>query len=152
SMRRIVYDNDFQPKDLSGKSIHRWQFPKGRWTGDSARTPKVFTHTAASPNESTEWMTYHHLLRASHVRQMPEQLRAPPGMVRAGSDPDTAQEALIGNMQGYNTSNGQEITGKHWVGDLMLDCEVQVSDTQGEFVLELSKGIDRFQAKFDLSN
>jgi signal peptidase I len=115
----------------------------------------VFTHTTTSPNEATEWMTYHHLLRTSHVRQMPEQLRAPANLIRGGApgtDTDTVQEALIANMQGYNTSNGQEITGRHWVGDLMLDCEVQITDPQGEFVLELSKGIDRFQARFDVAS
>jgi signal peptidase I len=34
----------------------------------------------------------------------------------------------------------------------MLDCTVKVTEPQGELILELAKGLDRFQARFNLSN
>src|SRR5262249_40923501 len=40
---------------------------------------------------------------------------------------------------------------QNWVGDLSLDCEVTVDQPDGELVLELSKGVDRFQAVWDLN-
>jgi signal peptidase I len=147
AMRRIVYNNDFQAKDEARAGKHRWKFTKGRWAGDSVNMPKVFTHTAGAANEPVEWMTYHHLLRDSHINRG-RQPANPPGF-------ETREEKLIANMQGYNTGEGdrnQDITGEFWVGDLMLDCEVQITDAQGELLLELSRGIDRFQARFDLSN
>ncbi len=35
-----------------------------------------------------------------------------------------------------------------WVGDLILECEAEVGDPAAEVVLELSKGVNRYQAKF----
>src|SRR5262249_42367917 len=38
-----------------------------------------------------------------------------------------------------------------WVGDLILECEAEVTTAEGELVLELSKGPERFRARFDLA-
>ena len=35
------------------------------------------------------------------------------------------------------------------VGDLMLECDVTVTEPKGAFVLEVSRGIHRYQARFD---
>jgi signal peptidase I len=42
--------------------------------------------------------------------------------------------------------------GQDWVGDLMLECQVQVREPKGELYFELSKGMHRFQARWDLSS
>src|SRR5262249_19180216 len=42
--------------------------------------------------------------------------------------------------------------GPNWVGDLLLECEVTVEQPGGEFTMELSKGVDRFRAVFDLTS
>src|SRR5206468_5243418 len=39
----------------------------------------------------------------------------------------------------------------NWVGDLILECDVTIHQPQGELVLDLAKGVDRFQAKWDLA-
>ncbi len=41
--------------------------------------------------------------------------------------------------------------GNNWVGDLILECEATVDNPQGELTLELSKGVDRFRARWDLA-
>lgn len=157
SMRRIVNNNDFQPKDRKG--VQRWQFTKGRWSGDNAAAPKVYSHSSQATAEGLEWITYQHLLRPEHVHYGEQFNRPSMPSNPSGFEKDEKgapeQRRLITDMQGYNTGEddrNKDVTGKNWVGDLMLDCEVQITDAQGEFVMELSKGIDRFQARFDLSN
>jgi len=69
---------------------------------------------------------------------------------------------LITDFLSYNTvgANGREdhphfpfhYSPGNWVGDLMLECQLKVEKSGGEFVMELSKGIDRFQARFDLQS
>jgi signal peptidase I len=41
---------------------------------------------------------------------------------------------------------------ENWVGDLLLECEVTHDKPQGELVLELSKGVDRFRARWELAS
>ena len=42
-------------------------------------------------------------------------------------------------------------TPENWVGDLILECDVALDALQGEVVLEVVRGVDRFQARFDLA-
>src|SRR5207237_3625877 len=39
---------------------------------------------------------------------------------------------------------------QNWVGDLMTECDVEVTQAQGELVLELRKGVRYYQARWDL--
>src|SRR5262245_31972778 len=61
AMRRIVFDNDHQPKELTNVGIRRWQFGS-RWAGNDPKAPKVFTHTPKGPDEKPEWLAYGHIL------------------------------------------------------------------------------------------
>jgi signal peptidase I len=58
---------------------------------------------------------------------------------------------LITDFMGYNSSEGHGFNGTQCVGDLMLECNVTVQKAVGQLRLELSKGVDRFQARFDLA-
>jgi len=137
AVRRLVFDNEHQPKDLIGK------VPRPRWgaegtTGwkpDHEKEPKHFQHSSGA-DAALAWLRYQHLI-PDHDRLQ-------------------ARAELITDFMGYNT--WEERRGQHappaqdWVGDLMLECEVQVEQAQGELVLELSKGVDRFQARWDLAS
>src|SRR5439155_2372259 len=137
AVRRLVFDNEHQPKDLIGKAPSRWgaDSEPSAWKPDNRNEPKRFDHAAGSGSE-VAWLRYRHLV-PDH-----ERLRARP--------------ELITDFMGYNT--WQEQRGNHsspaqdWVGDLMLECGVVVEQAQGDLILELSKGIDRFQARWDLSS
>jgi signal peptidase I len=62
---------------------------------------------------------------------------------------------LITDFMGYNTwegPHGSQVLGENWVGDLILECDVQTDAAQGELTLELSRGVDRFRARFDLAS
>ncbi len=140
TMRRLVYNNDHQPKDLVGKVEPRWQARSG-WTPNNSEIPTAFTRNEDAAADS--WITYQHRI---------VQRDSTEGNV---SSPGTVE--LIKNAMGYNDGEPGPPSGKtyenyFWVGDLMIECEVDVTTAAGEFTLELSKGADRFQARFDLTN
>lgn len=141
SMRRIVYDNDFQPKDLVGERFQRWSPKAGTaWKQDSATTYV----TDASMDKEVSWLRYRHLV----VKGQEE------GGPRSGTqDPKVS---LITDFYGYNSINSslnrlRRQTNANWAGDLMLECTLEVTQPQGEFWMEVNRGIDRFRARFDLS-
>jgi signal peptidase I len=139
--RRMVFDNDFQPKDLEQMELKRWQrwqaeHNDGSWTYDNNDEPRAFKHAAREAGD-IDWMRYQHLLPADNRRSV--------------------RPELITDFMGYNTwldaTNMRHATpAPNWVGDLMLECDVDVQQASGEFVFELSKGIDRFRARWDLAS
>jgi signal peptidase I len=127
SMRRIVYDNDHPAEDLTGSAWDRWTSTTTGWNSGPDHT---FQH-AQPTKQGTEWLRYRHVLRGEN--------RSP---------------QLITDFLGYNTSAVDGIRpplSQNWVGDLLIECEVQIDKAQGELVLELSKGVDRFRAQWDLT-
>jgi signal peptidase I len=137
AMRRLVYDNDHQADNLIGVAPPRWQMAaNSHWSADNDQSPKVFSTDGSGPN--VEWLRYQHLI-VKHGTNEPPSL---PGKVEP-----------IMNFMGYNAgepSNGRIET--NWVGDLMLECTAKVENNQGELILELAEGSERFQAQFDLAS
>jgi signal peptidase I len=121
AMRRIVYDNDHPARDLTDE----------RWTGSGwSASGRAFAH-AGPGGKTSDWLTYNHLLR---------------------TEPGKPQ--LITDFMGYNTPKLGDFlhkSGLNWVPDLMLETEATVDKPEGSLTLELSHGVDRFQARFDLA-
>jgi hypothetical protein len=153
AMRRIVYDNDFPARDLEGVIPPRWN-PKAQsgWKADNRRG-FVF----AGDGKQTDWLRYQHYVRRPLLNP-----------IGANMKPE-----LIADILSYNTVprswNFHEFDGKaprspadipwkkaiesqFWVGDLILEAEVNAESAQGEFRMELSRGPFRFQARFDLAS
>ncbi|HTU17200.1 MAG TPA: S26 family signal peptidase [Gemmataceae bacterium] len=128
SMMRIVFDND-HPSRLNPASTDRWKSPDGSW---QAIAPHGLRHDSADSGH-VDWLTYHHTLR----------------------DNQGLKPSLITDIMGYNTyqsaSHERPQLDNNWVGDLILECEAAIDNPQGELTLELSHGVDRFQARWDLS-
>lgn len=123
TMRRLVYDNFHQARDLKDERYRRWvASPAGGWTSEPL---SVFRSDGSSAEPA--WLRYRHVLR---------------------KNPDQPQ--LITDFMGYNTGTVRGMPGENWASDLMLECQVQVEKAQGQLLLELSRGPDRFQAVFDL--
>jgi signal peptidase I len=132
SMRRLVYDNDHPARDLEKTFPPRWAGEGEAWSADEARGFRF-----APQGSELAWLRYSHILRSS-----------PPNAN------GKLQPELITDFMGYNTyepGHGGS-SGQNWVGDLMLECEVAADQPAGELVLELAKGVDRFQARWDLSS
>ncbi len=99
---------------------------KARWEKDSAWTSTEDQKNYTSSNSGgTAWLRYGNITRDSK-----------------------GKKTLITDFLSYNSANAEPT--EHWVGDLIVTCEVTVQKAEGEFLLELSKGHDRFRAVWDL--
>ncbi|MCI0640354.1 MAG: S26 family signal peptidase [Gemmataceae bacterium] len=140
AMRRIVYDNDFPAKDLTGPEWERWRPEEGAAWAASKRNG--FVHDGGK-NDAVDWLRYWHVLRPGH------------GEPAVGA---RSKRELITDFMAYNSYQSAEHgdamspSSSNWVGDLMLECKLDVQGSTGEFWMELSKGIHRFRARFDLSS
>jgi hypothetical protein len=135
----VMDDVAFEP--LTGPAYQRWYAPAGDWQPGTTDRGQTFSGRAAGG--AWQWLRYRHLLPKPDRRT-------------------EVEKQLITNFLGYNTGDARPaahpnvVTSAgdmdHWVGDLMLELTVQVQGNQGELVLELSEGPDRFQARFRLDN
>jgi signal peptidase I len=131
AMQRIVYDHDFMPRDLGQSPLGapiRWAGPGWKSVGSG------FVSPAAA--EQISWLRYSHILRPENPETTPE-------------------PELITDFLGYNAGvmgGSAPVRGKNWVSDLILETEVEINKSEGELTLELSKGIDRFQARWNLAD
>ncbi len=120
AMMRLVYDNDHPGKGL----------PE-RWGGDGWQV-EGRGFRADGKGDRVAWLHYSHLPDRDHPNR-PE---------------------LITDFMGYNTfvnSNHQRPPGENWVGDLIVECEVTLPDQpSGDLTLELSRGVERYRARWDL--
>jgi signal peptidase I len=138
ALRRIVYDNDFQAVDLAAApELRRWRPEQSSaWKAD--KDFRAF-HCAGGKADAIDWLRYRHV---------------PPGPERAGLAGHEVKPQLITDFEAYNNftlqARGIQGPAQNWVGDLMLECKLTVDKAEGSFHMELSRGINRYRARFDL--
>jgi signal peptidase I len=150
ALSRPVFDNDHQAKDLVGVLPERWA-PQGvvAWAVDGGTG---FHHPGNTTGE--QWLRYRHVLRPTSewgsLLKLDE-IRRKEKIAEIAGRPHWPQ--LITDFLGYNSfeSARHSKPAPNWAGDLMLECNLTVSAAQGEFWMEVNKGVDRFQARFDLT-
>ncbi len=128
AMRQLVFDNNHRGKD-GAMARSRWKLGNQGEPPAPANTP---TGSYVLPESSSlSWLRYSHF-----------------------HSPTAETRQLITDFSGYNSGNGGFMRGNgdHWVGDLILECQVECEQPQGELRLELSKGNERYQAVFDLAS
>jgi signal peptidase I len=128
--RRLVYHNDYLAADLlAARAEPRWK-PEGEgiWTAQGTE------FHAVGVADRTGWLRYRHLKRSEK-----------------GGNPVTDPTEITDTL-GYNSYPGGPFDGRNWVKDLVLECEVDVTKADGEFSMELSAGVDRFRAVWNLSD
>jgi signal peptidase I len=70
---------------------------------------------------------------------------------RWAPDEDVTLEP-VQDFYSYNTNNLRHLAKRnYWVGDLAVECEVQVDELSGELVLQLEEGGYGFRVVFDLA-
>ncbi|MBI1918302.1 MAG: hypothetical protein HYS12_26725 [Planctomycetes bacterium] len=146
AMRRQVYDNDHQASDLTGVKWQRWRPDGDAWEAED--DGKAFRHGTRVGEEKEHWLRYRHLLR--HHHGTPTLITDAMGY----NSNDTFQwNRDLGHWETVPTPyKGGDPNGGNWVGDLILECEVKIDKAEGELILELFRGPDRFRAKWDLAS
>jgi signal peptidase I len=177
AMRRVVYNNDFQPKDLPGLGVPaRWTTLDDGWQANSDPYPKTFKHTGAAAGT----LRYQHIWLRTKAeiaepnaifKRDPYDLGAIPPKTVFQRDTDTAGFApkRITNFMGYNAGATGLSFGNpfivpqaeedkplwkpsddndHWVGDLMVECTAKIESPETTVILDLARGPNRYQAEF----
>jgi signal peptidase I len=150
AMAQIVYDNDYIVDEMTQKGWPlRWQaWPasddaKRAWqSSDGGRSFE------AGPGESGErWLRYQHFVPSLEDWEA----------LKYGSiAPGQAKPRLITDFYAYDTSVSRghrpdqpQMLGLHWVGDLMLDCKLEVTDAGGAALFDLVKAGRHFRCEID---
>ncbi len=151
AMLNPVFDNRYMPRIAELGWPERWRpddpaIAHGAWKCDDYMTFRT-DGTAGGEN----WLRYEH--RVPGFRQWRALLA---GFEAAAEE---VEPRLITDFLAYDTSReaGESPApppagfGGHWVGDLALECTVDLLGEQGELIFELCKGGRRFHCRLDVS-
>ncbi|HWC89566.1 MAG TPA: S26 family signal peptidase, partial [Pirellulales bacterium] len=171
AMMQTVYDNDCVVDEMTAAGWPlRWQpLPAGEATGGDAAGGNVpggnvpadaaapawksadggRSFSASPAADQAAWLRYQHFVATDSDWQ---------SILEKRFDKQTPQRPqLITDFYSYNDviTKGEHgappnhTLGMNWVGDLKLDCELQLDKPEGKIVLELVKAGRRFRAKLD---
>ncbi len=149
AMLQPVFDNDLSPAIEAAGLPPRWGPVEGAPGWQRAEDGKSFHTDGSTPDEA--WLRYEHRLPYPELWQLVESGRSLPE-----AEPPAQ---LIADTAAYNTGrrNGEldapavPLLGVHWVGDLALECTLDVKRAAGQVVFELVEGGRRFQCRIDLA-
>lgn len=153
AMKQLVYDNNYVVDAMTAKGWPvRWQpvlhdsaaaQSQGWTTDDGSRS-----YTIEGGDSDTRWLGYQHFAPTLGDWDLLSQGKLP-------SDYQP-QPSLITDFYAYDTSTQRnqpeaqaQILGRHWVGDLLLECEVEITKPEGKVFFELVKGGVVFRCQFD---
>ena len=151
AMAQVVHDNDYvSPELLQIGWPLRWQATSGdRASGDWKASEDTRTYQVDGSAENEKWIRYHHLVPSESDWYAIVEDRW-----SAGKD---IRPQLITDFYAFNTRVLRNRTmepsalGVHWVGDLILDCELDVQSPSGTALLDLVKGGQDFRCAIDVA-
>lgn len=147
AMLQVVHDNDYLPAGLDS----RWEPQTPGW--QPVDEGRAFTYDGGfkeggAPADAL--MVYNH--------------KVPPPEFWAGrrrrtsANGDGIDPQLITDFYAYNTNEARgsypvspKILGTNWVGDLAVDCRVDVEGGEGELILQLVEGGVVFECRIDVA-
>ena len=139
AMMPLVYDNDRQADDLKDRQWQRWR-PQDDWKTDDNKSFRL-----DSGGKELSWLRYRHVLR--HYGGKPSLITDFLGY--------NSGEALVWDplREAWKPSNKPaDANGGNWVADLLLECEVQIEKAEGQLIVELVRGGEKFAAVWDLAS
>ena len=178
AMRQLVHDTNYDPAELynAGWPL-RWQAASGDGGTSAWKTSAKAdgrdveqSYSVDATGDQTAWLRYHHLIPnydvwhdladlEEHAKTHPNEPVKFPEATRA-----TWRPQLITDFNAYNTriTRGQamqmhelradpEKLGIHWVGDLMVEADVNVEASQGDLLVDLVDGGKHFTCTIDLA-
>lgn len=168
AMSQDVHDTNHDPAKLykAGWPL-RWkvQGAESAWKSEENIEGQTVSqqYVAQGKGDTTSWLRYVHTPPTNEVWPAIENTRAIP----------PAEPSLIGDFNSYNTRIEAEdvlirarrsgafednpfvvdeyAQGIHWVGDLIVDIDVEVKSTNGQLLLELVEAGHRFRCLGDVS-
>jgi len=152
AMLRPVFDNDVAPRVTALGWPARWQgVPAGEAGGQWESSDGMAVASDGSA-EAAAWLRYRHLVPSYAQWQDVLRFHGLPAN-------EPVKPRLIADFTAYNTGTDSPLKepkcsseGQHWVGDLALECTLEVQSDGGEVIFELVKGGRRFQCRFDVAD
>jgi signal peptidase I len=178
AMRQLVHDTDHDPAALETANWPlRWQ-PLDRGEASGWQVDKTIDGTnvrqkyhVESAGDNVAWLRYNHFVPEYGVWQsigeagdgaaegsvkLPAHLQARRRLIM-DANPYNGREDRRHWEMGYRAVSDRgtlEIDGLrqglHWVGDLMIEANVQVDESRGELLLDLVEGGQHFTCTIDL--
>ena len=170
AMLQPVDDTYFVAEALvSAKWPSRWQqwdasAGSPTWTVEYADDSRPSFHVEAG--EAPAWLRYRHLVPRRRDWDLIEQGQVPPRILdspigEAITDYYEYNDGFEANARGQGIlyhpdlpENDQEMAsrGLHWVGDLAVEVDVEVSSQSGTLLLDLVEGGVHYVCQFDLAS
>lgn len=155
AIKQIVYDNDYVvPKLIEAGLPQRWQaMEPGGDVWKPSPDYKSYRHDGAG---GESWLGYQHLVAT------PDQWKSYTDQGTFVTTADAIEPRLISDFYAYNAGrqrkNGSgydpEYAGMHWVGDLILECDLKVESAgPGAYItLRLIKGGSAYDCRIDVAS
>ena len=171
AMRHLVHDTEHDATELDAAGWPlRWHSPANEANGwkldKTVAGNRVRQKYSVDAKDTTSWLRYENLVPTFDVWQQIEAAKkgvaGQPGPLLAGTDRSKFRR-LITDSNPYNGRIDQRHIpysgslkvdplrqGVHWVGDLMLEADVDVESAGGELLLDLVEGGKHFTCTVDL--
>lgn len=165
-MLQLVDDTNHLPKKLQQAGWpRRWDCrdkSNNTWTAVSSGDKSVYQ---IQPSDQLEWLRYRHLIphvwQIDHLGILNTQASEWES-IKKGEVPKRAQVSkgeLIRDYYEYNEATftrrrqklHQPSMAAHWVGDLAVECEIEIESSGGIVALDLVEGGSHFTCEIDVS-
>ncbi len=148
AMLQPVFDNEVMPRIVEQGWPVRWaQYPEGAWEMEGYRT---FQTAGVAGGEA--WVQYEHRVPNSRQwRAMADGVLQPADMPPPQLISDFCAYNTSAHYSSYGPTGAPDRAGVHWVGDLAVECTLEVTSESGEALFELVEGGRRFQCRIDVA-
>lgn len=173
AMRQLVHDTDYDPAELDdvGWPLRWHPQPLGTEKGWQVKKEtdgkNVRQRYLLDRQEQVAWLQYEHIVPTYRVWQLVTAVASEPS-ADAGALAEIRNQQRLRLITDANPYNAREHRlrmafpdrleidpqklGVHWVGDLMLEADVEVREAAGSLVLVLVEGGRHFSCTIDLTS
>jgi signal peptidase I len=168
AMRQAVHDTNYDPAELEAAGWPlRWQ--SNEWQVEKTiegKTVRQRYHVEGAGGDPA-WLRYQHIVPHFEVWRILDDSGGPladgsalaeelkrfqvPKLITDANPYNAREDSLTAAGHG-NLAIGPQRQGIHWVGDLILEANIEIEAAQGELMLDLVEGGRHFTCTVDLTN